>query len=304
MLEHPKIMGKINLCEKQLTKNKLSNIITQVHNYTDNTKEQNKVITSLSTNKSGQNKDQNQIIQKISNILDLALNNKLTKKQLNHRCLDLEVIPIHPPFYYTDWINEHFSHLWNGLSYEPNLTSYINFRKLKNTPKILPETQQANEERKKTLVLDLDETLVHSSFNASENAQIMIPINVESNPCNIYVQVRPGVSYFIEEASKIFEVVIYTASLSKYADPLMTKLDPSNFWSNRLFREHCTVCNNVFIKDLLFLGKNMKDVIIIDNSPNSYAFQNENAIPITSWYGDGVNNVTKEQANQGKLLFI
>lgn len=90
--------------------------------------------------------------------------------------------------------------------------------------------------------------------------------------------------------SKCFNVVIYTASLSKYAEPLIDTLDPNNWWVARLYREHCTVWNNVFIKDLIFLGLNLKDTIIVDNSPNSYAFQIENAIPITSWYNDKSDN--------------
>jgi len=30
----------------------------------------------------------------------------------------------------------------------------------------------------------------------------------------------------------------------------------------------------------------MKDLLILDNSPNSYLFQPENALPILSWYDD------------------
>lgn len=30
----------------------------------------------------------------------------------------------------------------------------------------------------------------------------------------------------------------------------------------------------------------MQDIIIIDNSPSSYLFQPENALPILSWYDD------------------
>lgn len=42
----------------------------------------------------------------------------------------------------------------------------------------------------------------------------------------------------------------------------------------------------IFIKDLVFLDRDLKNVIIIDNSPNSYALQQENALPISSWYGN------------------
>ena len=73
---------------------------------------------------------------------------------------------------------------------------------------------------RKTLALDLDETLVHSQFNAVKSDYI-IPIDVEGRICNIYVLKRPGVDFFLQQMAEYFEVIIYTASLSKYADPLM-----------------------------------------------------------------------------------
>jgi carboxy-terminal domain RNA polymerase II polypeptide A small phosphatase len=77
----------------------------------------------------------------------------------------------------------------------------------------------------KTLVLDLDETLVHSSFKPVKNADIVLPVDIEGRVCNVYVLVRPGCLKFLNEMAKCYEVVIFTASLSKYADPLMDILD-------------------------------------------------------------------------------
>jgi hypothetical protein len=81
-------------------------------------------------------------------------------------------------------------------------------------------------------------------------------------------------------------VVIFTASLSKYADPLMDRLDPEHLCVSRLFREHCTFNGGVFVKDLTRLGRDMRDVIIVDNSPTAYLFQPDSALPCTSWYDD------------------
>lgn len=78
---------------------------------------------------------------------------------------------------------------------------------------------------KKTLVLDLDETLVHSSFKPPETSDIVLPIEIEGKVCYVYVMVRPGCITFIEELANYYELVIYTASLSKYAEPLMKILD-------------------------------------------------------------------------------
>lgn len=86
--------------------------------------------------------------------------------------------------------------------------------------------------------------------------------------------------------SKYYEIVIYTASLSLYADPLLDELDPYGHATYRLFREHCTFLNNVFVKDLTQLGRDLKDVIIVDNSPACYSLQPENAVPIATWIDD------------------
>lgn len=82
---------------------------------------------------------------------------------------------------------------------------------------------------RKTLVLDLDETLVHSSFKAptarEPPADIVLPVDIEGRICHVYVLVRPGCLKFLNEMAKYYEVVIFTASLSKYADPLMDIID-------------------------------------------------------------------------------
>ena len=84
------------------------------------------------------------------------------------------------------------------------------------------------------------------------------------------MQVRPGTAEFLQEMAKCYEVVIFTASLSKYANPLMDILDPERYCTGRLFREHCVYMDRVYMKDMSQLGRRIEDVILIDNSPNSY----------------------------------
>ena len=70
-------------------------------------------------------------------------------------------------------------------------------------------------------MLDLDETLVHSSFKPVQDAHIVLPVEIEGQVCNIFVLVRPGVAQFLKKMHRHFELVVFTASLSKYADPLV-----------------------------------------------------------------------------------
>lgn len=143
-------------------------------------------------------------------------------------------------------------------------------------------------------MLDLDETLVHSQFKQIPKPDYIIPVDIEGRMQEIFVLRRPGAQYFIQQMAQHYEVVIFTASLSKYADPLMDQMDPSRHCTKRLFREHCSFVNGVFTKDMSLLGRNMKDVIIIDNSPTSYMLQPECGLPILTWYDDMSDRVLYE----------
>jgi len=84
--------------------------------------------------------------------------------------------------------------------------------------------------------------------------------------------IRPGCFKFLEALSPYYEMVIYTASLQKYADPLMDQIDPKRFCTARLFREHCTFYGGIFVKDVARVDRDIRDLILLDNSPNSYLF--------------------------------
>jgi len=155
----------------------------------------------------------------------------------------------------------------------------------KQTKYLLP-TIPDGKERKKCLVLDLDETLVHSSFKPIPDADFKIEINLEGTIHRVYVRKRPFVDKFLEDVGKKWEVVIFTASLAKYADPLLDILDRGKVVSTRLFREGCVQHYGNYVKDLTHLGRPLKECVIVDNSPFSYMFQPNNAIPITSWFND------------------
>jgi len=139
---------------------------------------------------------------------------------------------------------------------------------------------------KKCLVLDLDETLVHSSFKPVRNPDYLVPVQMDQITYKIYVRKRPFVHEFLAECAKHYEIVIFTASLSNYANPLLDMLDTEKVISGRLFRESCVFHNRSYVKDLSKLGRRLEEIIFVDNSPLSYVFQPYNAIPITSWYDD------------------
>ncbi|KAJ1932723.1 hypothetical protein EC988_009361, partial [Linderina pennispora] len=108
---------------------------------------------------------------------------------------------------------------------------------------------------KKCLVLDLDETLVHSSFREVDNPDYVVPVVLEGQEHNVYVVKRPGVDEFMRIMGQYYEIVVFTASLSMYADPVLDLLDKSQVVHHRLFRESCNLYNGNYVKDLSRLGR-------------------------------------------------
>ncbi|SBT82214.1 NLI interacting factor-like phosphatase, putative [Plasmodium ovale] len=161
----------------------------------------------------------------------------------------------------------------------------INYKNY-NPNKFLLGEQKEKDKGRKTIVLDLDETLVHSSLKRETHNSFRIHIEMGEGGYFIYVNKRPGVDYFFKEISKYYEVVIFTASLPKYANAVIDKLDTNNICAYRLFRESCTFWNNNYVKDIKMLGRDLNNVIIIDNSTYVQKFCADNCFLIKSWFDD------------------
>lgn len=154
----------------------------------------------------------------------------------------------------------------------------------------LLEPQPPQLKNKKCLILDLDETLVHSSFKYLRHADFVIPVDIDNQLHNVYVIKRPGVDEFMKRVGKLYEVVIFTASVSRYGDPLLDALDIHHSIHHRLFRDSCYNYQGNYIKNLSQIGRPLNDIIILDNSPASYIFHPQHAIPISSWFSDAHDN--------------
>lgn len=140
---------------------------------------------------------------------------------------------------------------------------------------------------KKTLILDLDETLVHSAFKPFYfKADMTLNVKYDGDNHPVHVLKRPYVDEFLSKMSQHFEIVVFTASISQYANPLLDRLDINNVITHRLFREHCVYNRGLYIKDLRKLGRELKDMIIVDNNPVSYTVNQDNGIPIPTWHYD------------------
>ncbi|XXG67775.1 hypothetical protein AAC387_Pa06g1040 [Persea americana] len=152
-------------------------------------------------------------------------------------------------------------------------------------PLLLPK--ETRKRKPVTLVLDLDETLVHSTLEHCDDADFTFSVYFNMKENTVYVRQRPYLDVFLKRVAEMFEVIVFTASQSIYAEQLLNILDPDRkFISQRVYRESCVFSDGAYTKDLTVLGLDLAKVAIVDNSPQVYRLQVNNGIPIRSWFDD------------------
>ena len=282
---------KINI--NKISKQKKKSFCKRSYSYFQN--------KNISKNSKKQIEALNIILNNQSELNRICANTNLTKENLsikieNNDLMDLD----HQKYKSIDDLKTSKANNKTKNNKDNNIKQIINYRSLSPSPKeimfkkkinyLLPEKTSD----KKTLVLDLDETLVHSigegAVDSSSPSDFTIQVEQQNSSHDVHVMVRPHVEEFLERMSKRYELVIFTASISKYANPLLNVIDKTGNIPFRLFREHCTLINTAFIKDLSLLGRELKDIVILDNNPTAYALNHYNGFPIKSWFDDKKDN--------------
>jgi len=151
-------------------------------------------------------------------------------------------------------------------------------------PPFLPEVPGASG---LTLVLDLDETLVHYYEDDKEG----------------HILIRPGTDNFLKTLSEFYEIVVFTAALQDYADWVLDQIDPNKYIKYRLYRQHACTYGTTIVKDLSKLGRGLSRMIIVDNVAENFQSQPENGILIKSWVDDPEDTALPELCQLLKGIF-
>ena len=166
-----------------------------------------------------------------------------------------------------------------GLSSSKGKNSNYNITTTKNIlNNIITEPYLKHKSTKKyTLVLDLDETLIHFKYDKINEPEITHGV----------VQYRPCLFEFLNNISEYCELIIFTVGTKDYADSVIDFIEKNRqYFSGRLYREHTSIYNNDFVKDLSKIGRDLTKVIIVDDKPYNFILQMENGIAIRPFWGD------------------
>lgn len=100
------------------------------------------------------------------------------------------------------------------------------------------------------------------------------------------INIRPYAVEILKNLSKNFEVIVFTASHSCYANVVVDHLDPKGeHVHHRLFRENCVQTpEGMHVKDLRVIDRDLSQMVLVDNAAYSYIYQMDNGIPIIPYY--------------------
>jgi Dullard-like phosphatase family protein len=133
--------------------------------------------------------------------------------------------------------------------------------------------------KKYTLVLDLDETLIHFKAHLNDDNSGIL-------------QFRPYISEFLSNINNYYELIVFTAATQDYADPIINAIEQKGTkFAYRLYRMHTTIRGNDFVKDLSKLGRDLSRIIIVDNMEQNYKLQPYNGITIRPFWGKDTNDM-------------
>nr|CAH0104881.1 unnamed protein product [Daphnia galeata] len=169
--------------------------------------------------------------------------------------------------------------------------TFICFVFRKNTRAVI----QHQTVRRKILVLDLDETLIHSHHDGVVRQTVkpgtppdfVLKVTIDRHPVRFFVHKRPHVDFFLDVVSQWYTLVIFTASMEIYGAAVADKLDNQRgMLQRRYYRQHCTMDYGSYTKNLEMISMDLSSIFILDNSPSAYRSYPDNAIPIKSWFSD------------------
>ena len=135
---------------------------------------------------------------------------------------------------------------------------------------------------KKVLILDMDETMIHSTYDG--------------------INYRPHLITFLNNVYPYYDIYAFTLGTKPYAEPILTnicKIGGHNYFKKRYYRQDALITEDSYLKNPVKIWNNyehhtrlkkVQDTIIVDNNPNAFIFQKIHGITIKDFIDDPSDN--------------
>lgn len=147
---------------------------------------------------------------------------------------------------------------------------------------------------KPTIVIDLDDTIVHVTPLQPRDLDNNQFFTITVKKRRLFVQMRPYLHHFLEKISKIFDIYFYTASDPEYANPIIEKIMPNIKKNHCFYRNSCLNVYGYYVKDLNVIRRPLKQILLIDDSAGSALKNPKNLVKIKPWNGEKDDKVLKD----------
>ena len=159
--------------------------------------------------------------------------------------------------------------LSNSKFFENNISQNLNLK--------VPYLTKQNE-KKFSLVLDLDETLIYLNRDSTDSESATLKL-------------RPGIYSFLEKMKEYCEIILFSEAEQEYVDLIVDSIEAKNkYFDYKLYKQHTVFMKNKYLKDLSRIGRPLNKIIIVDNKQPCFQYQRENRIYIKPFWGEDIND--------------
>ena len=239
-------------------------------------------------------------IKKLNQIIDKNLRNDLNENDIVKELIDNSKIVVnYIKIILSNYSNEKITELtilFNNISKLPNkaindfffdkiivsnnndsLLSSFSFKDNENNHNMSIPFITKPSNKKYTLVLDLDETLVCMKFPNNNNNGIL--------------HFRNGLFEFLDAIYPFYELISFTSATQIYSDSIIKQIESKKkYFSYHLYREHTVIYGKEYIKDISKIGRDLNKMIIVDNLGSNFRLNKENGILIYPFYDENNKN--------------
>ena len=126
---------------------------------------------------------------------------------------------------------------------------------------------KSSDDKRKTLVLNFEGTIV----------------NIDNNS----IAMRPQLKEFLHRMKFYYEIVIFTSLLSqREIEKKVKEIKLDKYIDFILSKENCKEIDGFLVKDLKRIGRDINEIVLIDDSLLSCEYNKGNSIPILKWRKD------------------